>query len=243
MPELSIIIPTLKPREDVECLQALRRDSFDDYEVLLQSEDRATTARNAGIERAAAEKLVFLDDDSRPRPGYLARVSSVLDEEAAVAGKTIHPRNDIFGKWFTNHYNFGDTSRYVDRFWGCNMAVRKSVFEDVGMWDEDIPWGHEEIELAERVLKRYPIYYDPALEVDHCYADSVLDYWHKMYRIERQRPYIWTKEGLSERQQWANIVEAAFTPTKYIGWSVPHFITRSVGNLCKTLGRIRGMYP
>jgi hypothetical protein len=140
VPELSVIVPTLKSRSEVECLEALERDRFSDYEVLLQDEDRATTARNEGIERARADKLVFLDDDSQPREGYLEGMSDVLEEEAAVAGRTVHPRDDIFSAHFADHYDFGDQSRYVSRFWGCNMAVRRAVFEEVGGWDEGIPW-------------------------------------------------------------------------------------------------------
>jgi len=242
MTELSIIIPTLKRQSEVECIRALEQDSFSDYEVLLQDEDQATTARNEGIKRAESQKLVFFDDDSVPREGYLSRVSDVLEEEFCVAGKTVHPRDDLFSKHFTTHYDFGEKPRYVDRFWGCNMAARKEVFEEVGLWDENIPWGHEELELAERILTAYPIYYDPSLVVDHPYADSIVDYWKKMYRIERQKPYLWQKQGISESQQWIKILEPAITPTKYLGRSVSSTIARGGANLSRTLGRIRGMY-
>jgi GT2 family glycosyltransferase len=241
MADLSVIIPTLKPRNQIECLDVLERQSFTDFEVLVQNEDSATKARNAGIKRASAEKLVFLDDDSHPREGYLERISEVLDREAAVAGKTVHARDDIFAKRFAGHYDFGDSARYVTRFWGCNMAVRKEVFDTVGMWDESIPWGHEEIELAERVLTEYPIYYDPDLVVDHVYADSVRDYWRKMYRIERQKPYIWERQGLSEGEQWLRVIGAALDVTNYLGHSVQHAVIRGGGTIAKTIGRVRGM--
>jgi len=242
VPELSVIIPTLKPRSEVECLEALERSAYSDYEVLLQNEDRATTARNEGIRRASADKLVFFDDDSMPRGGYLARVAEVLDDEAAVAGRTVHPRDDIFARRFAAHYDFGDEPRYVQRFWGCNMAVRKEVFDAVGGWDDEIPWGHEEVELAERVLTAYPIYYDPDLVVDHPYADSIVDYWQKMYRIERQKAYLWDERDVPAVQQWVKVAETALTPTKYLGLSLRHTAARAGGTISKTLGRIRGMY-
>jgi len=241
VPELSVIIATLKPRSEVECLDALDRDSFTDYEILLQDEDTATTARNAGIERAGARKLVFLDDDSQPRKGYLSRVAQTLDHEDAVAGRTVHPRDDIFAERFAGSYDFGDQPRYVSRFWGCNMAVRRRVFEAVGGWDESISWGHEEIELAERVLSEFPIYYDPELVVDHPYADSIVDYWQKMYRIERQKPYLWKKSGVPRPVQWAKILDAALSPVNYLGFSPEHTLAKTGGNVAKTLGRIRGM--
>jgi glycosyltransferase involved in cell wall biosynthesis len=241
MPELSIVIATLKSRGEVECLDALDRQSFSDYEVLLQDEDKATTARNAGIERAASEKIVFLDDDSLPQEGYLARVSDTLDEHDVVAGKTVHPYDDIFAKHFAGHYSFGETGRYVTRFWGCNMAARKEVFERVGMWDEEISWGHEEVELAERVLTAYPIYYDPKLVVEHPYADSVLDYWKKMYRLEKPKPYLWRKQGLSRREQWIKFGTSLLNPVKYVGRSPRHMVVRAGGHVAKLTGQAHGL--
>jgi GT2 family glycosyltransferase len=238
--ELSVIIPTQKPNEEVEVLWYLRRSGFTDYEVIVRDDPNVTTARNEGIRRANADKLVFLDDDSRPCEGYLSHVSTVLDREAAVAGKTVHPRNDIFAH-LAGHYDFGPTTRYVTRFWGCNMALRREVFEEVGMWDEQITWGHEEKELAERVLEAYPIYYDPDLVVHHPYADSLPDYWRKMYRLETQTPYYWAKQGVSERRQWLRTAQFALNPTNYVGLSGRHTLARMGASIGVTLGRVQGL--
>jgi hypothetical protein len=122
------------------------------------------------------------------------------------------------------------------------MAVRREVFEDIGMWDENISWGHEEKELAERVLREYPIYYEPELLVYHSYADSISDYWEKKYRLERQTPYLWEKAGVSKRQQWLNILTDMIDPTNYVGVTPRHTAARAGGSLAKALGRIRGMF-
>lgn len=242
MPELSIIVPTYDPADELEVRDALDRCAFTDYELIVRDDPRVTTARNEGIKRASAEKLVFLDDDSRPCEGYLSRVSEVLDREAAVAGKTVHPREDVFAEHFTHHYDFGDTTRYVTRFWGCNMAVRTEVFDDVGLWDERISWGHEEKELADRVLREYPIYYDPQLLVYHPYADSLPDYWRKQYRLETQTPYYWDKLGVPEPQQWQRIAQFSLNPLNYVGVSATHMAAQFGGSIGVTLGRIRGMF-
>lgn len=241
MPAVSVIIPTLKQRQDVECLDYLDADPFTDYEVCLQDESTATAARNAGIERAQTDKLVFLDDDSRPRDGYLARMAELFETERAVAGRTVHPRDDVFAGAPTNHYDFGDEPRYVTRFWGCNMGVRRDVFEEVGGWDESIPWGHEEMELAERVLTAAPIYYDPELVVDHVYADSVSDYLTKVYRQEMEKPYLWTKAGRTRRGQWLEIAADAVNPANYVGFPVRSGLVHAAGTVARTAGRVRGM--
>lgn len=241
MTDISVIIPTLNSSDDVECLEYLERNSFSDYEVCLQGEDGVTAARNAGIERATADKLVFLDDDSRPREGYLERMSRVLENEAVVAGKTIHPRDDIFRRHFTNHYTFGDEPRYVTRFWSCNMGIRRAVFDAVGKWDEDITWGHEEVELAERVLTIVPIYYDPKLVVDHPYAESIPDYLSKQYQQATQMPHLWTKRGVSTRAQWSKIVRTCFNPANYLGFPVFPALVSGAGTIAQTFGHIAGM--
>lgn len=242
MPELSVIIPTLAPADEVECIEYLEAGSFSDYEVLLQDEATATAARNAGIDRAAADKLVFLDDDSRPRAEYLARMAAVFEDETAVAGRTVHPRDDVFGRHFTSHYDFGDSPRYVTSFWGCNMGVHRDVFEAVGEWDERISWGHEELELAERVLTVAPIYYDPDLVVDHPYADSVSDYLTKLYRQERYQPYLWEKQGYSPRAQWLSIAGDALNPMNYVGFPVGPALLHGAGTIARAAGRISGMF-
>ncbi|AQL44456.1 family 2 glycosyl transferase [Halorientalis sp. IM1011] len=241
MPELSVIVPSLSPPSELPVVQRLDRTASADFELLVRDDQTVTAARNAGIRRASADKLVFLDDDSRPCEGYLSRAASVLDREAAVAGRTVHPRDDVFARRLTGHYDFGPESRYVDRFWGCNMAVRADVFDTVGTWNEGFSWGHEEKELADRVRESFPIYYDPDLVVAHSYADSIPDYWHKMYRLETQTPYYWECRGVSRRRQWLRIVQYALDPTNYAGLSPPHAAARFGGSVAKTLGRLRGM--
>lgn len=240
MTDISVIIPTLKPKDDIEVRRYLSRDDSTEYELIVRDDPKVTVARNEGIKRANAEKLVFLDDDSKPCEGYLSHVSDVLEREAAVAGKTVHPRNDIFDH-LSGHYDFGDTPRYVTRFWGCNMAMRKGVFDAVGMWDERISWGHEEKELAERVLEAYPIYYDPDLVVHHPYAESLPDYWRKQYRLEKQTPYYWETKGIPERQQWIRTAQFVLNPMNYVGLSPKHTLARMGASIGVTLGRIHGM--
>jgi GT2 family glycosyltransferase len=241
MPELSIIVPTLKPREEIESVARLEQHEFSDYEVLVQNEDSATKARNEGIRRASAEKLVFLDDDSLPVEGYLDLVSDLLEREAVVTGRIIHPHDDIIDR-FTGHYDQGSRPRYVTQFWGCNAACRKEVFDDAGMWNEDITWGHEEKELAERILNHYPIYYDPELLVYHVYANSVVDFWYKKYRLELQTPRLWEIDDVPLLRQYFFTLQTVLNPMNYIGTSPKHTVVRSGATLMRFAGRAVGLF-
>jgi len=240
MVAVSVVIPTLKSREDIESVEYLQRCDFTDYEVLIQDEYPVTRARNAGIERASAEKIVFLDDDSRPQPGYLEKAEEILGTEAAYAGRTIHPVDDVFARHFTNHYDWGDEPRYVNHFWGCNMGVHRTVFEAVGGWDEQMGWGHEEKELAMRVRSAFDIRYDPELVVKHPYASSITDYWKKQYKLETKSPYYWSKCNISRAEQIKTVLCDALDPLNYVRITPVATVTQAGSTIAKAAGRIRG---
>lgn len=239
--DISVIIPTLKSPSEIEAVEYLERGTFDDYEVVVSDAYPVTRARNEGIERANADKLVFLDDDSRPRENYLEQASKTLEDHYAVAGRIFHPRDDIFRKYFTAHYSHGDYPKTVDRFWGCNMALRREAIEAVGGWDEQMGWGHEEKELAERVNREFDIYYDPEMVVDHPYAESIPDYWRKRYELAQQTPYYWETQGISTSKQVEQTVESLLNPLNYLGRTPTATVTRAGGTIAQGVGRIQGL--
>ena len=240
--DLSIVIPTIKPRSEVEAIRHLDQCEFHDYEIIIRDDVPVTRARNEGYRQASAEKILFLDDDSRPRRGYLTEASKTLESEPAVAGKTIHPRDDLFAGQLTAHYNFGDEPKYVDRFWGCNMGIRTEVLDAVGGWDETMGWGHEEKELAERVRRAYSIYYNPEMVVDHVYAESLRDYWRKKYRLEQGTTYYLRKQGHSDGRIISRILLDLLTPTNYLGRSPSLVLARSGSTVAGAAGRAVGLF-
>jgi GT2 family glycosyltransferase len=121
------------------------------------------------------------------------------------------------------------------------MGVRRDVFESVGGWDENMGWGHEEKELADRVRSEYEILYDPQLVVVHPYADSVLDLWRKKYRLETQSPYYWGKCGDTVGEQVRRTILSAITPQHYARYDAVGTVVQIGVQLGKTAGRIRGL--
>ena len=240
--ELSVVVPTVRPRSEIEVIEYLENCPFEDYEVILRDDVPVTRARNEGYRRAASEKILFLDDDSMPREGYLGAAARTLEREPAVAGKTIHPRDDVFAGQLTAHYDFGDEPRYVDRFWGCNMGLRKEVLEAVGGWDEKMGWGHEEKELAERVTEEYDIYYNPEMVVEHVYADSLLDFWYKQYRLEKETPYLLCKHGQSRRDIAKQTAVNLVNPTNYLGRRPSLALARGGRTITGSAGRLVGLF-
>ena len=240
--DLSVVIATIKPRDEIESFPYLKECAYDDYELLVRDEYPVTRARNEGYRRANTDKIVYLDDDSRPRDGYLSAAAETLESQPAVAGLTVHPRDDVFAGQLTSHYDFGDEPGYVDHFWGCNMGLRREVLEDVGGWDERMGWGHEEKELADRVTEEYAIYYNPEMVVDHVYAESLPDYWRKRYDLEKQIPYYLAKQGLSEPEMVVKIISDALDPTNYVARTPSVTLAKTGSRLVGTAGRLAGLY-
>jgi GT2 family glycosyltransferase len=190
-PAVSVIVCSLAPRERIDCLRILDAQPFDDYEVILRDDPGLSAARNARIEAASADRLVFLDDDSIPHADYLPAMIDSLDDNPIVAGRIVHPGNGVISR-FTGSYDQGDSRHFVRAvpasfrrgstgLTGCNMGFRREVFEDVGGFDERFAWGHEETDLARRALEAgYRVLYDPDATVTHWYATSIRDYWRKM---------------------------------------------------------------
>lgn len=240
--DISVVVPTIRPRSEIEVVEYLDRCRFEDYEVIIREDVPVTKARNEGYKRANADKILFLDDDSMPRDGYMQAASEALETEGAVAGRTVHPRDDLFAGQLTSHYDFGGESRYVQRFWGCNMGLRREVLDAVGGWDGQMGWGHEEKELAERVLTECPIYYDPEMVVDHVYAESLREYWEKQYKLERGTPYYLRKRGASTGTILLETLTYPFEPLEYLGRTPGLVAARTGRRLAGTAGRIAGLF-
>jgi len=145
MPELSVLIPMLNPRDEVKCLDDLDRQSFSAFEILIQDEESATKGGTLVSNGQTSRNLCFWTIANALRKDNLNLISEILYDEAAVSGRTIHPRDDIFTRRFAGHCDFGDSARYVTRFWGCNMGVRMEVFDTLRGRNELIPSGHEEL--------------------------------------------------------------------------------------------------
>lgn len=199
MVAVSVVVPTTLPEgATIAPVERLARDSFDDYEVLVRREEGAAHARNVAIEHARGEKLVFLDDDSIPCPGFLRTASVALDVYPAVAGRVRQPADAPFADLELPWYDQGEETKPTDMLPGCNMAIRKEVLDSVGGFDEEhFDWGHEESELAERIGREYRMQYVPELLVEHTYVESFRDYVEKSYLLGRADVRWWRLDGKS----------------------------------------------
>nr|WP_292672476.1 glycosyltransferase [Nocardioides sp.] len=147
----------------------------------------ASGARNTGIGAATGDVVAFLDDDARPEPDWLEQLIGGYDDPAVMAvGGVARPvwpdrRPDHMPPeldWLVGCTYLGQPTERADvrNLWGCNMSVRRRVFDEIGGFHEDvgriglIPLGTEETELCIRIAQRKPgsrIVFEPAAVVHH----------------------------------------------------------------------------
>ena len=111
-------------------------------------------ARNAGIAAATGKLLVFLDADDVAAPGLL-EAYAVGSERFDVMGGHLDDftlNDEVTAAW---RYRMTGESlpRAFDRFSffvGANFAVGKAVFEQLGTFDETLPYVGEDVDFSIR---------------------------------------------------------------------------------------------
>ena len=217
---ITVLIPTYhRTRDLVRCLEALRdqsraadeillvvRDTDSETRDLLARREHSTlplrtvevmepgsgTARNAGLATAQGEIIAFTDDDSAPRPDWLARIEKhfLADPEVGGVGgrdwiyyddQVNNGAREIVGKvrWFgriiANHHLGVGGPREVDILKGVNMSYRRAALHHI-RFDERLleAGGVQSVEdyLFSMEVKRagWKLIYDPAVAVDHYQA-------------------------------------------------------------------------
>ena len=131
-------------------------------------------------ERAIGKLLAFAEQNPHlgmigPRLRDSAGDFQISYRSRPTVGALLH-RTVLF-RWtrlFSRTYRNYRRSRFnpfhrgpVDLLMGAAVFMPRVVFEDCGRWDEDFPFGGEDLELAARVGRKYPVYYLPDVEITH----------------------------------------------------------------------------
>ncbi len=156
--------------------------------LLSQAENAGFVAAcNAGAAAAASDVLVFLNNDTLPRPGWLPPLLAALErpDAGAVGGKLLFPDGSLQeagGVVFSDGdgCNFGkfdrepddplfDHVREVDYCSGALLATPRSLFASLGGFDMAFaPAYYEDADYAFRLRAAgRRVYYEPASVVVH----------------------------------------------------------------------------
>lgn len=140
-------------------------------------------AQNSAIRAARGSIMAFLDDDVQVTPGWIEAIGAFfirypLDamQGAILMPPPLHQDTAFLNAW--NRYrtipyiNYGDHVMEIYTLTGPNIAIKREIFEKVGLFDERLGPGRsgmsEDVEFAQRILKAGGhIGYEPRAVVYH----------------------------------------------------------------------------
>jgi GT2 family glycosyltransferase len=213
-PPLSVIAVTYeRPRELGMCLDSLRKQTRQDFEVIivnnggsivtdgwknrlsavcvhLRKNYGCIVGRNLGSEMAKGEVLYFIDDDVIVGPETVEALISFFKSKPVVAirGRILPKTRSVFNN-FAAHYDLGD-GLLEGQWQEGNGAIRREAFQAIGGYDEQLPSGHEGAYLLYKLLMKWGkerVVYLPSAVVQHDYALSAVHYFKKKMRHGQSR--------------------------------------------------------
>lgn len=224
-PACQIVVVDQAPNHDAETARFLRSvGPRVCYQVM--EEPNLPKARNRCVQLATGDIVVFVDDDVRLEPHFVswhasnysdpavwAVVGSVLGDSDAVLRPVVAERRCVLGRPQINYDSERRGSVHGGR--GCNMSLRRGVFDTVGLFDVCLPppYLREDTDLFLRMSRAgLGIVYDPRAKLVHLRRSAGGTSDGKVYR----------KRTPSERVPWQRtesyICETVFQ-LKHFTWS------------------------
>lgn len=173
---------------------------------IFESKQGLSYARNRGIQESKSELLAFIDDDTVPDPNWVQSIRNGFDRyQADCVGGPVFPiwpseapLRAIFNDGISGPFGLLDrgkkvikTRQYISNFLlGGNIAFRRSVFDEVGLFRTDLGRtatnlsGGEDSNMIQRALKaeKLAVYLPKAL-VRHQISPERMEppYWRKWH--------------------------------------------------------------
>lgn len=211
-------------------------------------------ARNFGIKKAKGEIVVFIDDDAIASPNWLEALNtSHSNIRAPVIGGKVLAKWPKSGKpkWIRGillaylsileGYSTKPSPVHpLDWLAGANISFKKSIFNEVGLFDKDLDrkgkllLSSGEVELCNRIRKKgYEIIFDPSIVVTHIIPETRLNPQYMVDRAYWQgiSNFVMDKKILSGKQVRDNFKKANNEITH--SSLNPENINNSVCMLCK----------
>lgn len=144
-PPFEVVVADNRSTDATAEVAASYRGRLDIRVVAAHQRQGVNCARNVGIAAARGSIIVLLDADDRAAPGTLRALTRALE---------VTPTAGIAAGILSMHdpatFELERPQGYLPYAPGGFMAMRKSVYDTVGGFDEDFIGGHDEVDLCWR---------------------------------------------------------------------------------------------
>ena len=196
------------------------REIVKEYPVNLVVEKRngLNIARNTGIKCSNGEIVAFTDSDCMVSQNWITKIVENFKDPkvGCVGGSTKALDNDFVSQYADNSivrlmpfFRKREELEKVKPFFrhpaGCNMAFRRKVAEEVGYFDENIQYGFDEVEFADRVcMAGYKMVLDPEVSVWHKHRATLGDFMKQNFQYGKGSGLVLKRNRLKDAvSRWA----------------------------------------
>ena len=193
--EIIVIDNDSKDGSGMACQSFMKMHKKLNIHYFLELRQGHTFSRNRGITESKGEYLAFIDDDAFVANDYIENINKAFStfKIAALGGKiTPHYESGIPPVWMTKYLlplvaalDMGPNKKYFRKEnypLGANMAFRKNVFRDLGLFNIELGRrgskgleGGDEKDIFLKLHKTgAKILYDPDIKVTHFIPESRL---------------------------------------------------------------------
>jgi len=184
------------------------------YPVKLVVEKRKglNLARNTGIKQSKGEIVAFTDSDCIVPPNWITKiVENFKDPKVSCVGGSAKALDSDFVSqyadnsivrlmpFFTKREELEKVKPFFRHPAGCNMAFRRKVAEEVGYFDENIRYGFDEVEFADRVCKAgYKMVLDPEVVVWHKHRSTFKEFLKQNFQYGKGSGLVLKRKKLKD---------------------------------------------
>ena len=223
-PKVSVIIPGKNSSDTIgQCIESIVKQSYQNLEVIYVDNDSSDNsieiasgypieviaesrrgsfiARNTGARNASGEILVFIDSDCIAEKEFVGKlIRTIIDGKEVSCMGSIQSAEEnkwsaIEQKTFDNLIEEIKKMDYVSIAYSGNLAVKKSVFDQLHGFDEDFFWAAD-IEFSLRLIKAgYKIRYVADANVKHFHRTSIVTIFKRKFQQGFWANRIYVKTG------------------------------------------------
>lgn len=204
--EISIIIPAPKNEDISKTIESIKQLKYpvEKIELIVARGNQPPVQRNLAVKKAIGKILYFIDSDVLLEKENLNNLKKSLDFEKSslVGGPVLQVETGFlqrtFGKIFSSAFAMGSTkSRFSkngkkriaseEDLILANLAVKKSVFDELNGFNENL-YPNEENEFMNRLVsKGYSMEYNPEIIVYRVHKKNFLQFAKAFFSYGRGR--------------------------------------------------------